>query len=695
MATINDRGQTFGKLNEFVADSTCDKITYALDPDKNKDINARNFPVRKIFFDLTEADSISQTRMGNMVKIPEFYTSLLITLPVNLTTTSSIAPLNNVPSDIRYAQLNHVFKLASPPTPPPTNDPEFPVNQGALHPTVQYPDGHINADTAWAVTTGEPFVKIGFLDSGIEPGHPDLPTNIHGFDFYNNLSVGNGDLDDHGTPVAGSAIAIRNNGLGIAGVAGGDASANKPGVTPYDCKVTQGGYPPENAVVAGMLKAVTGTNAGGYGVQILNYGFFYGGYWDINNWAHGGAPATIDQMTFANRNGVVQSVPKANFPLSTNVFPADWSDEILMSIGSNGWDGEHCKNGRNCTNSSTTWGQIDFVAPGTGELVKSTSNQGTIVNEHGTSQATPHVSGVAALIQSYRNKPTPDWNNLVHEDIEHILQRTATDLIDTTYREKPGYDSISGWGRINAYRALRELNKNYYRVRHITETIGSTSTNGGAFTLVYSDTMNWINYPGLATGIYTTEVYKRTVVINYALLPSEKLIDGWPLNKECYGVNFYPHFVDYDRPYYSRIDSLTPTSCTMSTYYYKIPGRGLYMPYEPGRIKSGFSVYTYDSTGMVGIKEHGNALVNYSRFKVFPNPNKGSFVTEFNSDFTETLSYRITDILGREISREEHPAALGINQVKINTAMLGNGVYIFTIFNGNEPLYKQKIIKQD
>jgi serine protease len=61
--------------------------------------------------------------------------------------------------------------------------------------------------------------------------------------------------------------------------------------------------------------------------------------------------------------------------------------------------------------------------------------------DSGTSMATPHVSGVAALIFGKDPSATPD-------DVETILERTATDL------GVPGYDTAFGWGLVNAKAAL-------------------------------------------------------------------------------------------------------------------------------------------------------------------------------------------------------------------------------------------------
>jgi len=78
---------------------------------------------------------------------------------------------------------------------------------------------NIQADLAWDITKGSSSIPIAILDTGIDVNHPDLADKLQfGYNSYNN----NSDLTDicgHGTKVAGSAAAISDNSLGVAGVA--------------------------------------------------------------------------------------------------------------------------------------------------------------------------------------------------------------------------------------------------------------------------------------------------------------------------------------------------------------------------------------------------------------------------------------------------------------------------------------------
>jgi subtilisin family serine protease len=101
------------------------------------------------------------------------------------------------------------------------------------------------------------------------------------------------------------------------------------------------------------------------------------------------------------------------------------------------------------TNSGTPWIPAVSLSQTDGEaLAAAHPATATVFNiamawnfDSGTSMATPHVAGVAALVIGKNPSLTPD-------DVERILERTATDL------GVPNYDTTYGWGLVNAQAAL-------------------------------------------------------------------------------------------------------------------------------------------------------------------------------------------------------------------------------------------------
>jgi hypothetical protein len=692
LATINNKEHLFGKLNDFVSDSTCDKIQQIIDPDSILRINARSIETRKIFLTLTEADSLSESRMGNYVKVPNYYCYLLLTMPTSISNITASNLINSIKPDVITAGLNAVLELASTAS---ANDPLYNTAQGSLHAITNYPNSNINCDTAWAITSGKPNIKVGVYDSGIDFLHPDFSgLSALGFDFVTNTSLSNVDDSDHGTAVAGVIGAVRNNNIGIAGIAGRDASTANQGVTLYDCKVVAFSTGYISIFAPALVKGLQGTNMNGYALHIMNLSINLG-YDYYNNFPYATYGLAIKALNDANRNGVAIVASKGNAQLgavsvASHIFPGDYSDETTMAVGSTGRDGHHCLNFVNCDNASTVWGNIDFSAPGTDSLVHTLNNTSGYKQESGTSYAAPHVAGAVALMMSYRNSALPNWDNLVHEDCEQILQRTCTDLAQAAvYNEKVGYDSITGFGRINVTEALKKINKNYYRFRHITETIGSTSSTRAVSTISSNVNLAWKNFGAIAPGNYNTDIYELTSTINFNLLPNEQIIDYWPLNKEAYGTKL-DTIVVTDRPYYSKIISMTNSSAVLKTYYYKHNPTGNYNPYGPSQIQNAFTLYTIDSTGTVGM--HKN-YENFKKFAVFPNPSTGIFDVTFSSDYNATLTYKVFNILGQELMTGSYQSQYGINSFKINLSDLVNGIYILNIFDDKSILHKQKIIK--
>jgi Secretion system C-terminal sorting domain/Subtilase family len=127
---------------------------------------------------------------------------------------------------------------------------------------------------------------------------------------------------------------------------------------------------------------------------------------------------------------------------------------------------------------------MDLIAPGTKELI-STTNSGdpaAVFTEpefpdycsyaqtnnqdytcfYATSAAVPHVAGVAALLLDYHEKE--HGVKLSYEDIEHVLNYGATDIINISEPiYPPSYDEKNGWGRLNAAGSLDLIDKDLGR----------------------------------------------------------------------------------------------------------------------------------------------------------------------------------------------------------------------------------------
>ena len=79
--------------------------------------------------------------------------------------------------------------------------------------------GTIKAPDAWAMTTGNSNVVIAILDTGVDGSHEELAGKmVAGWNVYDQNSD-TGDVQGHGTMVAGTAAARGNNGIGVASVA--------------------------------------------------------------------------------------------------------------------------------------------------------------------------------------------------------------------------------------------------------------------------------------------------------------------------------------------------------------------------------------------------------------------------------------------------------------------------------------------
>ncbi|MEN6519621.1 MAG: S8 family peptidase [Armatimonadota bacterium] len=387
-------------------------------------------------------------KLKQSIEKERFYT---LKLPKGLDLDKVIARLRSHPA-VEYAGLNHKLRIVLEP-----NDPLFRNDYSDDPPQWGlYNDGYnndffsllgatstegadIHAEEAWNITTGSSSVIIASIDTGVDYTHEDLADNIwtnpdeisgNGIDDDGNKYVDdvtgwnfvgkNADVQDdhgHGTFTAAIAAAKGNNGIGMAGVA-------------WNCKIMilkvldENGYGLEDDAAEAVMYAVDN------GAKVINMSM-----------AGEDAPLLKYTVDYAWNKGAICVCASGNEEQGPDKpsYPASYTN--ALAVGASNQSDERCSYWDWFSGGSNYGYYLDVVAPGAWIMSASPSNLYTI--ENGTSAAAPFVSGIAALVWSVH----PDWSNA--EVFFHILH-TADDV------DSAGYDIYTGWGRVNAWRAVSE-----------------------------------------------------------------------------------------------------------------------------------------------------------------------------------------------------------------------------------------------
>lgn len=328
--------------------------------------------------------------------------------------------------EVTFAEPNIVDRAAV--TVP--NDTEYASRQWAL-PLIGMPE-------AWDIEQGSPGVMIAIVDSGIPMqgsplalSHPDLNDMgriILGNDLVSNTATPRDDFG-HGTHVAGIASAQSNNATGIAGVSWNSLLYI---VKVFDSNGNGTSQRFHDAVIEAVDYAQT------HGLRL------------VINYSGGGAQAALkEQAVIYARNHQAVVVAAAGNDYAGNViFPAAYSasyDNVLAVSATDSADA--------IANYSNIGPEINVAAPGT-HIYSCMPNYNVTMNSQGisqnydyldgTSMATPHVSGLAALLLSYDN-------TLGADQVRHTIESNAVDL------GTPGWDQSFGYGRIDAHAALDSI----------------------------------------------------------------------------------------------------------------------------------------------------------------------------------------------------------------------------------------------
>jgi subtilisin family serine protease len=363
---------------------------------------------------------------------------------------------------VRYAEPNYIVHVDATP-----NDPSFGQLYGLNNTgqTIQggagTADADIDAPEAWDHTTGSSNVVVAVVDTGVDYTHPDLAANMwvnpgencgstdptivcaqrtNGIDddppnpaYPNYPNAGNGYVDDvygydfvnhdgdpmddmatvyHGTHVSGTIGGVGNNGVGVAGVN-------------WHVKVM-------------ALKFLNSSGSGSTSdaVTAFAYAKLMHANLTSNSWGGGGfSQALLDAINANGAAGILTVAAAGNASAdddSAPPYPAGYDTRYVLAVAAT--------DNNDALASFSSYGRHTVMLGAPGVNIYSTMAGGGYQYLSGTSMATPHVAGAAALLLSV-------FPTLQPKAIAAILGRTAD--------PKPAVDgnTISG-GRLNANNAV-------------------------------------------------------------------------------------------------------------------------------------------------------------------------------------------------------------------------------------------------
>jgi len=303
----------------------------------------------------------------------------------------------------KYLEPNFLLQAAALP-----NDSFF-SNQDDLNNTGQSGgtfDADIDAPEAWDLTTGSPDLVVGVIDSGIDYTHPDLAANIwtnpfeipgdgidndgngyiddiHGWDFAND---DNDPMDDngHGTHVSGTIAAVGNNNTDVAGISWSSKL--------MALKILGADGSGELSAAIAALNYADDMAARGVNIRATNNSYGDPGF----------SLAMEDAIRASGEAGLLFIAAAGNSNTNNDVTPFYPASSPLDNIISVAATDNHDQRASFSNYGATT---VHIGAPGVSTW--STAKGGGVTILSGTSMATPHVSGVAALAFSISPRGTP------------------------------------------------------------------------------------------------------------------------------------------------------------------------------------------------------------------------------------------------------------------------------------------------
>jgi subtilisin family serine protease len=335
-------------------------------------------------------------------------------------------------------QPNFYYHLLATP-----NDPQF-VSTG------MYGLSKISAPQAWDLTTGSSTVVVADIDTGMRYTHQDLAPNawlntgeiagngidddnngfiddVRGWDFFYNDSNPIDDAGGHGTHTAGTIGAAGNNLLNVVGV--------NWNVTIMPIKIySPNGADSTSAMLVNAYNYVRMMKLRGVNIRVTNNS--YGGCGE----ACGYDQATKDALDAMGDAGILNVFAAGNSAVNndinaTDAYPSFYNSPSILAVASS--------TSTDARSSFSSWGpvSVDLAAPGSGVLSTYNTSDTATQTLSGTSMATPHTAGAAALLSAYNP-------NLSVASLKATLMNTVDALPAWTSLVKSG-------GRLNVFAALQ------------------------------------------------------------------------------------------------------------------------------------------------------------------------------------------------------------------------------------------------
>ena len=384
----------------------------------------------------------------------------LIKLPRGLSVQEAIDFYQRSP-DVLYAEPNYIVRTTNTP-----NDTRF-GEQWALHNIGQSggtPEADIDVVAAWDITTGSSDVIVAVIDSGIDYNHLDLAANM----FRNTADCNNNGIDDDGNGFVDDCFGIdtvnndsdpiddNNHGTHVAGIIGavGNNSAGVVGINwnikIMACKFVNASGSGTMADAIDCLDYVKIMKDRGLNIIATS-----------NSWGGGGfSQALLDAIEAHRQRGMLFITAAGNGNIfgigqnndTTPFYPCNYYLPNVICVAST------TRTDARSTFSNFGSRTVHVGAPGS-EILSSIRGN-SYASLSGTSMATPHVTGVAALLQAH--DPSLDWRgikNLILAGGDNV-----TSLTNTITKK-----------RLNAFGALTCANSNVAsRLRPIADSVSGS-----------------------------------------------------------------------------------------------------------------------------------------------------------------------------------------------------------------------------